>query len=114
MKKLICFNPSKETVILEYRQDDNKEIIAFIEPYTFCTYLVDFNVIHDRDKTYPSGVKVWLTPYTSLTWNEFLIMAVREKLFTDELLECIVERHSETESIKHAFHCVGNHNFSFN
>lgn len=113
MKKLIAFSINKDSIILEYL-NDTKEMIAYIEPYTFCTYLVDLNVIYDRDKVFPNGLKVWLSSYVSMTWREFIIMAVREKIFTDELLEAIIERHIETEIIKKAFHSVGNQNFSFN
>jgi hypothetical protein len=112
MTKLIAFSISKSSIILEYKQED-KEVISIIEPYLFCTYLVDLNVIGDR--IINSGNTLMVTYLGGwITFAMFVFDSQTDCIYTPALLDAILERHSETEFLKTVFDTKGNANFSYN
>lgn len=113
------FSINKESVILEY-EHEGKEVIAVIEPYAFCTYLCDLKILFDRNhfKPYISRddeiLRVYYTEWFWVSWSKFITDFQLAKLFTDELLQQITNRHFQTEILESVFHTNGNARFSYN
>lgn len=106
MSKYLSFSISKDCVILTYLWDA-QEVTAVIEPYTFATYLSDLKIVNDRmndslQKLHIDFNGEWMT------WREFIIESQTRRIYTNELLQRITERHHETESIKNAYYALNN------
>lgn len=105
--QLISFSLQKESVIITYLQDGN-EINAFIEPYQFCTYLVDLEVINDRGRFRGETIFNYSNSGNWYSWETLISTPNMIAKFTNELMTKVLIRHIETENIKTLFLTLNN------
>lgn len=98
----ISYSITKNCVILTYLVN-GIEINALIEPFQFCAYLRDLNLIEGITR----GLLVHYNCHW-LTWLEFMVESSIMKLFTDEVMQAITEHHHESEAKKAQFFALNN------